>query len=44
MIQPLEGTRVGRQEINAQLIEDLPGALWTRAMIDNAPRVDHAPK
>lgn len=36
VIKPLEGTRIGRQEINAELIEDLPGALWTRAMIDKA--------
>jgi len=36
VIQPLEGTRVGRQEINAEILEDLPGALWTRAMIDRA--------
>jgi phage terminase large subunit-like protein len=36
VIQPLEGTRVGRQEINAELVDDLPGALWTRAMIDAA--------
>jgi phage terminase large subunit-like protein len=38
VIRPLEGTRVGRQEINAELLEDLPGALWTRAMIDNAKK------
>ncbi len=36
VIEPLEGTRVGRQEINAELVDDLPGALWTRAMIDAA--------
>ncbi len=36
VIEPLEGTRVGRQEINAELVDDLPGALWTRAMIDSA--------
>ena len=36
VIAPLEGTRLGRQEINAEIIEDLPGALWTRAMIDQA--------
>jgi phage terminase large subunit-like protein len=36
VIAPLEGTRMGRQEINAELIEDLPGALWTRAIIDRA--------
>ena len=36
VIEPLIGTRTGRQEINAEIIEDLPGALWTRAMIDDA--------
>lgn len=29
-----EGTRLGRQELNAEVLEDIPGALWTRAMID----------
>ena len=36
VIAPLEGTRMGRQEINAEILDDLPGALWTRAMIDKA--------
>lgn len=31
-----EGTRLGRQEIHAELLEDVPGALWTRADIDKA--------
>ena len=31
-----EGTRLGRQEIYAELLDDVPGAMWTRAMIDNA--------
>lgn len=29
-----EGTRLGRQEIDAEVLEDVPGALWTRAQID----------
>jgi phage terminase large subunit-like protein len=29
-----EGTRLGRQELNAEILDDLPGALWTREMID----------
>lgn len=29
-----EGTRLGRQELNAEILDDLPGALWTRDMID----------
>ena len=28
------GTRLGRQELDGELIEDMPGALWTRAMIE----------
>jgi phage terminase large subunit-like protein len=34
VIRPYEGTRLGRQELNAELLDDVPGALWTRAMID----------
>jgi phage terminase large subunit-like protein len=33
IIRKYEGTRLGRQEIEAELLEDLPGALWTRDMI-----------
>jgi phage terminase large subunit-like protein len=41
VIAPLEGTRTGRHEISGEIIEDLPGALWTRTMIDKArERVD----
>ena len=29
------GTRLGRQELDGQLIDDVPGALWSRAMIEN---------
>lgn len=29
------GTRLGRQELDAELLEDVPGALWTWAMLDN---------
>lgn len=31
-----EGTRLGRQELYAELLDDVPGALWTRAMIEKA--------
>ena len=31
-----EGTRLGRQELEAELLEDTPGALWTLAMIEAA--------
>lgn len=33
VISKYEGTRLGRQEINAELLEDIPGALWHRANI-----------
>lgn len=36
------GTRLGRQELDGELIEDLAGALWTRDMID-AARLGAAP-
>ena len=35
IIKKYEGTRIGRQELMAELLEDIPGALWTRPMIDN---------
>jgi phage terminase large subunit-like protein len=31
-----EGTRLGRQEIDAELLEDVPGAMWSREMLDDA--------
>ena len=31
-----EGTRLGRQELFAEVLEDVEGALWTRAMIQDA--------
>ena len=34
VIAPYEGTRLGRQELEGELLEDIPGALWTHAMID----------
>lgn len=30
------GTRLGRQELEAEILDDVPGALWTRSMIDKA--------
>jgi phage terminase large subunit-like protein len=36
------GTRLGRQELDGELIEDVAGALWSRAMIE-ACRVEAAP-
>ncbi len=34
IIKRYEGTRLGRQELNAELLEDNPNALWSRAMFD----------
>ena len=36
IIRKYEGTRIGRQELNAEILEDFPGALWTREMIECA--------
>lgn len=32
--EKLRGTRMGRQELLGDLLEDVPGALWTRALIE----------
>jgi predicted phage terminase large subunit-like protein len=37
-----EGTRLGRQELNAEVLEDVPGALWQREWFDR-DRVMAAP-
>ena len=31
-----QGTRLGRQELMGELLDDVPGALWTRQMIEDA--------
>jgi phage terminase large subunit-like protein len=41
VIEDLEGTRVGRQELDGELLEDVEGALWSELLID-ASRVDPA--
>ena len=33
-----EGTRLGRQELEAELLDDVPGALWTLGRIDELRR------
>lgn len=38
-----EGTRLGRQEIYAEILDDVPGALWNRTMLDEL-RVKKAPE
>jgi len=42
IVKQYEGTRLGRQELDAELLEDMPGALWSRDAIERA-RVDEAP-
>ena len=37
------GTRLGRQELEAEILGDLPGALWRQSVLD-AYRVDKAPQ
>src|SRR6185437_13356722 len=33
-----EGTRLGRQELLGELIEDIEGALWNRSMLEHRAR------
>lgn len=42
MLSRYEGTRLGRQELHAELLEDTPGALWTRTILE-ATRVRQLP-
>lgn len=34
IVEKYEGTRLGRQELNAEILDDNPGALWKRDAID----------
>src|SRR4051794_35934064 len=42
IVRRYQGTRLGRQELDGELLDDMPGALWTHALID-AARVTDAP-
>lgn len=42
IITKYEGTRLGRQELMAELLTDVEGALWSHGLIE-AGRVKHAP-
>lgn len=42
IISKYEGTRLGRQELKAELLEDTPGALWNIALLDQT-RLESAP-
>lgn len=35
ILSKYEGTRLGRQELMGELLDDVPGALWTRALLDS---------
>jgi phage terminase large subunit-like protein len=43
IVRRYEGTRLGRQELEAEILEDVPGALWSRAAIE-AARVTRVPE
>ena len=34
IVRRYEGTRLGRQELEAELLDDVPGALWSRALFE----------
>lgn len=34
IVRRYEGTRLGRQKLNAEFLDDVPGALWEREKID----------
>ncbi len=40
IISKYENTRLGCQEINAEMLEDVPGALWKRSLINYAKAPD----
>jgi phage terminase large subunit-like protein len=42
ILSPYEGTRLGRQEIEGELLEDVPGALWNYDLLDDC-RIEKAP-
>lgn len=43
IVRQYEGTRLGRQELHGELLEDVPGALWSRELIEDARTEDHPP-
>ena len=43
IVRRYEGTRLGRQELDAEILDDVPGALWTHGLID-ATRVNTVPQ
>lgn len=43
MMDRYAGTRLGRQELDGEILDDVPGALWTREMLDRT-RMAQAPE
>lgn len=43
IVDKYAGTRLGRQELDGEIVDDVPGALWTRDMLDRA-RVTEPPE
>jgi len=41
IVKKYEGTRLGRQELNAEVLDDNPGALWQRDVIENLRVTSH---
>jgi len=44
MEQDYGGTQLSRQEIHGELLEDLEGAMWTRAMLESARQEGRSPE
>jgi len=38
-----EGTRLGRQELYGEIVDDIEGALWSREMLENSRVTEHPP-
>jgi phage terminase large subunit-like protein len=43
IVRRYEGTRLGRQELDGEILEDVPGALWSRGIVE-AARVAGVPE
>lgn len=41
IVKRYEGTRLGRQELNAEILDDTPGALWTRDLLEKNRVTQH---
>ncbi len=41
ILKKYQGTRTGRQELYAEILDDTPGALWTRKLLDGCRRPAH---